>query len=59
MASLDSQLSTQIRPEKLADKVDVHHVIKAAFGQESEADLVERLRNRGMLVISLVASLFT
>ena len=43
-----------IRPETLEDRVDIHHVNEAAFGQESEAELVERLRNRGMLVISLV-----
>lgn len=43
-----------IRPETLQDRVDIHHVNEAAFGQESEAELVEKLRNRGMPVISLV-----
>lgn len=45
-----------IRLETLEDRVGVHHVNELAFGQKSEAQLVEKLRNRGMLVISLVAA---
>ena len=44
-----------IRSEAPGDRADIHHVNSKAFGQESEAELVEKLRNRGMLIVSLVA----
>lgn len=44
-----------IRSETHEDRADIHHVNSKAFGQESEAELVEKLRNRGMLIVSLVA----
>jgi putative acetyltransferase len=44
-----------IRPETPADHDAIHAVIRAAFGQETEALLVERLRAGGDLVLSLVA----
>ena len=44
-----------IRSETPEDRADIHHVNSKAFGQESEAELVEKLRNRGMLIVSLVA----
>ncbi|MFC2006961.1 GNAT family N-acetyltransferase [Chloroflexota bacterium] len=43
-----------IRPETPEDRVATHHVNEVAFGQKSEAALVEKIRNRGMLVVSLV-----
>jgi len=44
-----------IRSETPEDRADIHHVHSKAFGQESEAKLVEKLRNRGMLLVTLVA----
>lgn len=44
-----------IRSETPEDRADIHHVNVKTFGQESEAELVKKLRNRGMLIVSLVA----
>ena len=44
-----------IRPEAPEDVSAIHHVNKQAFGRENEAKLVDKLRNRGVLTISLVA----
>jgi len=44
-----------IRSETPEDGADIHFVYGKAFGQESETELVEKLRNRGMLIVSLVA----
>ncbi len=44
-----------IRDEVPADAAAVHAIVAAAFGQEAEADLVDRLRRDGDGVISLVA----
>jgi len=44
-----------IRPETPEDKASIRHVNKEAFGQEEEAGIIEKLRNRGVLTISLVA----
>ena len=44
-----------IRPEKPEDKAAIRHVNEEAFGRKEEAKLVEKLRNRGMLTLSLVA----
>ena len=44
-----------IRPEAPEDVSAIHHVNKQAFGQEDEAKLIDRLRDRGVLAISLVA----
>jgi putative acetyltransferase len=44
-----------IRPEKPADAAAIGEVVTAAFGQRNEAELVERLRGEGELVLSLVA----
>ncbi len=46
-----------IRPETPEDKAAIYHVNQGAFGQKEEADLIEKLRNRGILAISLVAVL--
>jgi putative acetyltransferase len=45
----------QIRPEEPGDRPAIHAVHAAAFGQEAEARLVERLRADGDLVLSLIA----
>jgi putative acetyltransferase len=45
----------RIRPEEPGDWSAVHAVHAAAFGQAAEADLVDRLRADGELVVSLVA----
>jgi len=44
-----------IRPEIPEDQASIHYVNKEAFGQNQEADLVDKLRKRGVLIISLVA----
>jgi putative acetyltransferase len=44
-----------IRPEKPEDKPAIRHINEEAFGRKEEAKLIEKLRNRGMLTISLVA----
>jgi len=44
-----------IRPEIPEDVDSIRHVNQQAFGQEDESKLVEKLRNNGVLTISLVA----
>jgi putative acetyltransferase len=44
-----------IRPETPADFVAIRYINQEAFGQAVEADLIEQLRARGQLVLSLVA----
>ncbi len=44
-----------IRPEIPEDVDSISYVNEQAFGQESESELIEKLRNRGVLTISLVA----
>ena len=44
-----------IRPETPEDVDSIGYVNEQAFGQESESELIEKLRNRGVLPISLVA----
>jgi putative acetyltransferase len=44
-----------IRDEQAADRAAVRRVIAAAFARSIEADLVERLRDDGDVVLSLVA----
>lgn len=44
-----------IRPEAPEDVQTIRYVNEQAFGQENEAELVEKLRNRGVLTVSLVA----
>lgn len=44
-----------IRPEEPRDWQEIHALIEAAFGQKAEADLVQRLRRDGDLVLSLTA----
>ncbi len=46
-----------IRRERPADLPAVYRVNKEAFGRKSEADLVDKLRSHGALVLSLVAVL--
>ncbi len=45
-----------IRPERPGDRDAIFAVHRAAFGQEAEAALVDRLRADGDLVLSLVAA---
>jgi putative acetyltransferase len=44
-----------IRPEKPADAAAIREVLVSAFGHRQEADLVERLRGDGDLILALVA----
>jgi len=44
-----------IRPETSQDIALVHHLNQQAFGRRQEADLVDKLRKRGVLTTSLVA----
>lgn len=48
-------LQIEIRDEEPADRSDVHDVHAEAFGRPDEADLVDRLRDDGAIVLSLVA----
>jgi putative acetyltransferase len=45
----------KIRPETADDIPFVHQVNMAAFGRSGEADLVDKLRQRGAYTLSLVA----
>ena len=47
--------AVRIRPEVPRDRQEIHALIEAAFGQKAEADLVQRLRADGDLVLSLTA----
>ena len=44
-----------IRPETQEDETPIHYVNQEAFGRNQEADLVNKLRKRGVLTVSLVA----
>lgn len=44
-----------IRPEKPEDIESIRNINRQAFGQENESKLVDKLRDRGVLTISLVA----
>lgn len=44
-----------LRPATGADHGGIHEVVSAAFGQADEADLVDRLRADGDVVVELVA----
>jgi putative acetyltransferase len=44
-----------IRQETPEDTAAIRHVNEEAFGQKEEAEIIEKLRSRGMLMISLVA----
>ena len=44
-----------VRHEKVSDRAAVHALVTAAFGRSDEADLVDRLREDGSVVLSLVA----
>jgi putative acetyltransferase len=50
-----SELPITIRPEEPGDHTRVHEITAAAFGQEAEAVLVDRMRGRVDPEISLVA----
>lgn len=44
-----------IRKETCAVTISIRHANNQAFGRENESELIEKLRNRGVLTISLVA----
>ncbi len=44
-----------IRLETTEDKAAIRHVNQEAFGQKDEAEIIEKLRERGVLLLSLVA----
>jgi putative acetyltransferase len=44
-----------VRDEQPRDRMAIHHAVSVAFGQIAEAELVEKLREAGDSVISLVA----
>ena len=46
-----------IRLETPEDVASIRYVNKQAFGQKQEAELVDKLRKRGVLALSLVAVL--
>lgn len=44
-----------VRPEEPGDRAAIYAVNRAAFGQDDEAELVDRLREDGLVIASLVA----
>jgi len=44
-----------VRTETPEDEAAIRHVNEEAFGQKEEAKIIEKLRSRGVLTISLVA----
>jgi putative acetyltransferase len=44
-----------IRPEIPEDRASIHYINQESFGRNQEADLVDKLRKRGILTVSLVA----
>jgi putative acetyltransferase len=52
---LPDDLTTTVRLEHAADVESIRRVNVAAFGGAVEADLVDRLRERGKLLVSMVA----
>jgi putative acetyltransferase len=50
-----SRTAAQVRPETPADQAAIRTVLTSAFPGPAEADLVERLRDDGDVVVSLVA----
>lgn len=44
-----------LRQEKIEDAIGIRHVNEQAFGRLSEGDLVDKLRRRGKIALSLVA----
>jgi putative acetyltransferase len=44
-----------VRPENRGEEEEVRRINEAAFGRPDEADLVDRLRNKGVALASLVA----
>jgi putative acetyltransferase len=44
-----------ICPETSKDAAAIRHVNSQAFGQDNEAVLIDKLRKRGVLTLSLVA----
>jgi putative acetyltransferase len=51
------ELDFDIRDEQFGDRREVWQVNAAAFGRSDEADLVDRLRDEGVVLLSLVAEL--
>jgi putative acetyltransferase len=57
MLTMDTKSRLLIRDEELRDRQHVRKVNEAAFGRSDEADLVDRLRIEGVVLLSLVAEL--
>lgn len=48
-------MQVTVREERPEDRTAIHHLNREAFGQDAEADLVDRLRASGKATLSLVA----
>jgi putative acetyltransferase len=57
MLSVESPVGRTIRPEQPADIGAIHSLVTSAFDSPLEANLIDRLREDGDLVLSLVAQL--
>jgi putative acetyltransferase len=57
MPTMKAKSRLLIRDEEPRDREDVRKVNEAAFGHADEADLVDRLRIEGVVLLSLVAEL--
>ncbi len=52
---MDTESAVLIRDEQPGDREQVRKVNEAAFGRSDEADLIDRLRAEGAVLLSLVA----
>jgi putative acetyltransferase len=52
---MDAPYNSLIRDELPSDRQQVRTVNEAAFGRPDEADLIDRLRDEGVILLSLVA----
>jgi putative acetyltransferase len=55
MLTMDTTSPLLIRDEQPCDREQVRKVNEAAFGRSDEADLIDRLRVQGVVLLSLVA----
>jgi putative acetyltransferase len=55
MPTMDTKSPLLVRDEQPCDREQVRKVNEAAFGRSDEADLIDRLRVEGAVVLSLVA----
>src|ERR1700727_2335418 len=55
MPTMDTEAPLRVRDEQPCDREQVRKVNEAAFGRSDEADLIDKLRVEGAVLLSLVA----